>query len=210
MEILSRREERLSLSEVARELGCTAATACDSVNALEGKGLLRKERSSTDGRALALVLTDHGRQSAAQLASLPDPLCAAFDGLADTEQEALYRLSIKMIRGLQEKGALPVSKMCVRCKFFDPFRHRGTALPHHCHNANIAFADRQLRIDCAVFEAGDAAVQAMIWDRFVTPVELSKTDTGDGGKEVDGAAVTTNTKTEWKHESVALAGAAAT
>ena len=167
LELLVRRGESLSLSAVARELGVTAATACDSVSALESKGLVRKQRSTTDGRALALVLTDEGQHSAAQLAALPDPLWGAFDVLADTEQETLYRLSIKMIRGLQENGALPTSRMCLRCKFFDPFRYAGSATPHHCHQAQAPFAERQLRIDCSVFEAGDSSAQAELWERFV-------------------------------------------
>jgi DNA-binding MarR family transcriptional regulator len=167
LELLVRRGESLSLSAVARELGVTAATACDSVSALESKGLVRKQRSTTDGRALALVLTDEGQHSATQLAALPDPLWGAFDVLADTEQETLYRLSIKMLRGLQENGALPTSRMCLRCKFFDPFRYAGSPTPHHCHQAQTPFAERQLRIDCSVFEAGDAAAQAEMWERFV-------------------------------------------
>jgi DNA-binding MarR family transcriptional regulator len=167
LELLVRRGESLSLSAVARELGVTAATACDSVSALEHKGLVRKQRSTTDGRALALVLTEEGHQSATQLAALPDPLWGAFDALEDTEQETLYRLYLKMIRGLQESGALPTSRMCLRCKFFDPFRYTGSATPHHCHQAGMPIAERHLRIDCSVFEAGDAAAQTELWQRFV-------------------------------------------
>jgi DNA-binding MarR family transcriptional regulator len=152
---------------VARELGVTAATACDSVSALESKKLVCKQRSTTDGRALALVLTPEGQQAASQLAALPDPLWGAFDALAQNEQETLYRLSIKMIRGLQESGALPTSRMCVRCKYFDPFRFESSTTPHYCHLAQTPFAEGQLRIDCAVFEAGDADKQATLWERFV-------------------------------------------
>src|ERR1700735_5234703 len=130
--------------------------------------LVRTQRITPDGRALALVLPDEGQHSATQLAALPDPLWGAFDVLADTEQETLYRLSIKMIRGLQENGALPTSRMCLRCKFFDPFRYAGSATPHHCHQAQTPFAERQLRIDCSEFEAGDAAAQATLWQRCVT------------------------------------------
>jgi hypothetical protein len=137
------------------------------VSALESKGLVRKQRSTTDGRALALVLTDEGQHSARHLASLPDPLWGAFDVLADTEQETLYRLSIKMLRGLQQNGALPTSRMCLRCKFFDPFRYVGSPTPHHCHQMQTPFAERQLRIDCPVFEAGNAAAQAELWERFI-------------------------------------------
>jgi DNA-binding MarR family transcriptional regulator len=207
LELLVRRGESLSLSAVARELGVTAATACDSVSALENKGLVRKQRSTTDGRALALVLTEQGQQSATQLATLPDPLWGAFDALADEEQEQLYRLSIKMIRGLQEAGALPTSRMCVRCKFFDPFRYAaGSATPHHCHRMGMPFAERQLRIDCAIFEAGDAAAQAQLWERFIA--QSSEIETDDEGEEEEEAApracVTTS---EREHEPAAVAAA---
>lgn len=167
LQLLGSRDERLSLSAVAHELGVTAATACDSVGALESKSLVRKQRSPTDGRALALILTKEGRDAAVQLAALPDPLWSAFDVLGTKEQETLYRLSIKMIRGLQESGALPTSRMCVRCRFFDPFRHESSRTPHHCHRAEIALGEGQLRIDCTIFEAGDTAGQAAIWERFV-------------------------------------------
>lgn len=167
LQILGSRSDSLSLSAVARELGVTAATACDSVSALESKKLVCKQRSTTDGRALALVLTQEGQQAATQLAALPDPLWGAFDALAQNEQETLYRLSIKMIRGLQESGALPTSRMCVRCKYFDPFRFESSPTPHYCHLAQTPFTEGQLRIDCAVFEAGDADKQAALWERFV-------------------------------------------
>jgi len=166
LQLLGSREQSMSLSAVARELGVTAATACDSVSALENKKLVCKQRSTTDGRALALLLTEEGQQAAKQLAALPDPLWGAFDALATNEQETLYRLSIKMLRGLQETGRLPTSRMCVKCKFFDPFRYEGSRTPHHCHQAQMPLADRELRIDCSVFEAGDAAKQAALWERF--------------------------------------------
>lgn len=202
LELLARRGESLSLSAVARELGVTAATACDSVSALETKKLVCKQRSTTDGRALALLLTDEGKTLATQLLSLPDPLWGAFDALADTEQETLYRLSIKMLRGLQEAGALPTSRMCVRCKFFDPFRYAGSPTPHHCHQQQKAIAERELRIDCAVFEAGDAAAQATLWQRFASDrsaVALATASTAELSSETE------DDDSESEHESVQAA-----
>jgi DNA-binding MarR family transcriptional regulator len=194
------------------------------VSALESKGLVRKQRSTTDGRALALVLTDEGQHSATRLASLPDPLWGAFDVLADTEQETLYRLSIKMIRGLQENGALPTSRMCLRCKFFDPFRYAGSATPHHCHQAQMPFAERQLRIDCSVFEAGNAAAQAQLWERFVSqssedsePLETVRVietvrgtepmESIDSSDDEDSTHVPTSHAGEPANTAVAVAGA---
>jgi DNA-binding MarR family transcriptional regulator len=167
LQLLGSRGESMSLSAVARELGVTAATACDSVSALESKKLVCKQRSATDGRALALELTEQGRDSATALASLPDPLWGAFDALDEKEQETLYRFSIKMLHSLQQSGALPASRMCIRCKFFDPSHSSSpSAAQHYCHRMQSPFSERQLRIDCSVFEVADAAKQEMLWERF--------------------------------------------
>ncbi len=166
LEFLGSRHENLTLSAVARELGVTAATASDSVTALEAKGLVRKRRSLVDGRALALMLTTEGRHSVTELAALPDPLQAAFGSLSASEQEALYRTAMKMLHGLQQSGALPLSRMCIRCKYFDPFRHTQSATPHHCNLVGAPLADRHLRVDCPEHEVCAEPLQAELWQRF--------------------------------------------
>jgi DNA-binding MarR family transcriptional regulator len=169
LDVVASRRESLTLSALARELGVTPATASDSVGALESKGLVQKRRSSVDGRALALMLTSEGRSSVSALAALPDPLQDAFGFLTEDEQEVFYRSAIKMIRGLQESGALPASRMCVRCRFFDPFRTPGSATPHHCEWVDSPLADRHLRIECEEQEVGDEERQRGVWERFRSP-----------------------------------------
>jgi DNA-binding MarR family transcriptional regulator len=169
LDVVASQRESLTLSALARELGVTPATASDSVGALESKGLVQKRRSDVDGRALALMLTSEGRSSVIALAALPDPLQDAFGVLSEDEQQIFYRSAIKMIRGLQQSGALPVSRMCVRCRFFDPFRTPGSAMPHHCHLVNSPLADRHLRIECAEQEVGDEEEQRVLWERFNSP-----------------------------------------
>jgi len=169
LDVVASRRESLTLSALARELGVTPATASDSVGALESKGLVQKRRSDVDGRALALMLTNEGQTSVSHLASLPDPLQDAFGALTAAEQEIFYRSAMKMIRGLQETGALPVSRMCVRCQHFEPFRAPGSEYPHHCHLAGSPLADRHLRLECPEQEAGDPEQQAALWEKFNSP-----------------------------------------
>jgi DNA-binding MarR family transcriptional regulator len=169
LDVVASRRDSLTLSALARELGVTPATASDSVGALESKGLVQKRRSNVDGRALALMLTSEGRRSVTALAALPDPLRDAFGSLTEGEQEIFYRSAIKMIRGLQESGALPISRMCVRCRFFDPFKAPGSETPHHCTLMDTPLADRHLRIECAEQEFGDEDAQNAVWDRFNGP-----------------------------------------
>ncbi len=166
LELLGARRENLTLSTVARELGVTPATASDSITALEAKGLIRKRRSHVDGRALDIMLTAEGRRSVSALAALPDPLRAAFSTLTEAEQEGLYRSLVKMIRGLQDSGALPISRMCVRCRYFDPYRYPDSPTPHHCHLVGAPFADRHLRIDCPDQAFADEHMQQALWVRF--------------------------------------------
>jgi DNA-binding MarR family transcriptional regulator len=169
LDVVASRRESLTLSALARELGVTPATASDSVGALESKGLVQKRRSEVDGRALALMLTSEGQTSVTALAALPDPLQDAFGALTPDEQEIFYRAAMKMIRGLQQTGALPVSRMCVRCRHFEPFRATDSGNPHFCHLAASPLADRHLRLECPEHEAGDEATQTAIWERFNAP-----------------------------------------
>jgi DNA-binding MarR family transcriptional regulator len=169
LDVVASRRESLTLSALARELGVTPATASDSVGALESKGLVEKRRSDVDGRALALMLTSEGQSSVTALAALPDPLQDAFGALTAAEQEIFYRSAIKMIRGLQESGALPVSRMCVRCRHFEAFKASDRGYPHYCHLAGSPMADRHLRIECPEHEAGDEETQNSMWERFSPP-----------------------------------------
>jgi DNA-binding MarR family transcriptional regulator len=176
LDVVASRRESLTLSALARELGVTPATASDSVGALESKGLVQKRRSDVDGRALALMLTSEGQSSVTALAARPDPLQDAFGALTAAEQEIFYRSAIKMIRGLQETGALPVSRMCVRCRHFEPFRTAGSPYPHYCHLAGSPLADRHLRLECPEHAAGDADEQNMLWEKFNSPPPVNPSE----------------------------------
>jgi len=138
-----------TLSSLATELGVTAATASDSLSALERKGLVEKRRAEGDGRALAVRPTPAGRHLASRLALWPDFLLGALDELDALERELLQRALVKMIRSLQEKGRIPVARMCVGCRFFRPYVHADALAPHHCAFVDAPFGDAELRIDCA-------------------------------------------------------------
>jgi len=167
LRVLSSRDDGLSVADVAREIGITQATVCDSIGSLTAKHLVSRRRSTRDRRAVSLTLTETGKHRLHQLEELPDPLRVACHTLATKEQAALYRISIKIIRGLEEEGPLPPSRMCVRCKFFDPFRYADTQLPYHCQRADAQFAEDGLRIDCSIFEAADSAAQSALWTKFL-------------------------------------------
>lgn len=141
-----------SLSEVARQLAIGRPTASEAVSTLVAKGLVRKETDATDRRRVVLALTDAGHHAARQALLWPHFLAEVVDELEASEQAALVRALQKVIRRLQERGEIPVSRMCATCTYFRPHRHADPRRPHHCAYVDLPFGDRDLRFDCAEHE----------------------------------------------------------
>jgi hypothetical protein len=74
---------------------------------------------------------------------------------------------VKMIRTLQERGEIPVSRMCVTCRFFRPRVHDDPTRPHHCAFVDAPFGDRSLRLECADHEAAPEGQRARGWEQFL-------------------------------------------
>jgi DNA-binding MarR family transcriptional regulator len=159
----------LRMGALARQLGVTQPTASDSVAALQRKGLVAKAPLAGDGRAVVVRLTPDGVREAAAAAAWPDFLREAVGELSDAEQAAFLRGLVTMIRTLQEKGRIPVARMCVTCRFFRPFRHDDPARPHHCAFVDAPFGDGQLRLDCPDHAAAPAEQAAATWQAFRAP-----------------------------------------
>jgi DNA-binding MarR family transcriptional regulator len=161
----------LRLGALAAQLGVTAPTASDSVAALHRKGLVAKEPVAADGRAVVVRLTPTGTREAAAAADWPDFLLEAVDELSAAEQAAFLRALVTMIRTLQDKGRIPVARMCVSCRFFQPYRHDDPARPHHCAFVDAPFGDGQLRLDCPDHAAAPPEQAARTWHSFRAPAD---------------------------------------
>jgi DNA-binding MarR family transcriptional regulator len=153
----------LRLQEVAEALAIREATASEAVESLVSKGLVRKKRSGVDRRAVAISLTAKGKQEAVQVMEWPDYLLGAVGDLTQQEQEALLWMLIKMVRSLQRQGKISVARMCVNCRYFEPFRYPDRAKPHHCGFVNAPLGVGDLRLDCRDFEAAEASDREKIW-----------------------------------------------
>jgi DNA-binding MarR family transcriptional regulator len=159
----------LRLGELAGQLGVTAATTSDSVAALARKGLVSKAPLATDGRAVLVRLTAAGVREAAAAAAWPDFLLEAVDQLSAGEQAAFLRALVTMIRTLQTRGRIPVARMCVSCRFFQPYRHDHPTTPHHCAFVDAPFGDGELRLDCPDHLTAPEALAARNWETFRAP-----------------------------------------
>jgi DNA-binding MarR family transcriptional regulator len=153
---------------IALEIGVTQPTASDAAAALVRKGHLERRADPTDARATALHLTAKGQQAARAAAVWPDALLGAIGTLAPDEQSAFARGLTKMIRSLQERGEIPVQRMCATCRFFRPNAHDDAERPHHCAFVDAAFGDAALRLDCGDHEPADPSEQGAVWRRFAS------------------------------------------
>lgn len=88
----------ISQSQVAAEIGLDLNTCSDLVARMVAKGLLRRERSPSDGRSFALYLTDMGHAIAADgVARAAEYQAAVAQRLTENEREALTALLRKLI-----------------------------------------------------------------------------------------------------------------
>ncbi len=144
---------KTTISDAAEALAVTIATASDAAAALRAKHLVAKERGAKDARTVFLHLTGEGKRAARRAALWSDFLFEAAQALSPEEQTVFLRALIKMIRHLQEHGQIPVSRMCVTCRFFRPNVHADPERPHHCDFVDAPFGDRHLRLECPDHEA---------------------------------------------------------
>lgn len=161
-----RQERGLRLSEIATALAVTPATASEAVRTLVTKSLLRKERAADDGRAIVITLTDEGHRAAERAAGWSDFLIDAADAMTEEEQAIFLRGLVTMIRSLQERGDIPISRMCVTCQFFQPNRHPDSSRPHHCGFVDAPFGDRHLRLECVDHQPAPPALAEHTWQTF--------------------------------------------
>nr|WP_245432577.1 MarR family winged helix-turn-helix transcriptional regulator [Mesorhizobium loti] len=161
-----RGDDGLGVKEVAAHLGVSQPTATDSINALERKNHVAKHPGVTDKRAVRVALTADGLAAIGQTNREQSLAGQALAALGAGEREDLLLALVKMIRHLQETGAIPVQRMCVSCRYFAPFAHADTARPHHCKFVDAAFGQRELRIDCRDHLEADPSSRAATWDAF--------------------------------------------
>ncbi len=165
-----RTKSTATVSEIGEELAVALPTASEVLRVLEQRGLIRKQRSRADARTVMVSLTAKGRRKADVASGWPDFLAAAADTLPPAEQVSLLHALIKMIRTLQEQGDIPIAKMCVTCRFFQPNVHDDQERPHHCQLMDAPFGDRLLRIDCPDHQVAEKRDRDQTWERFMNGV----------------------------------------
>jgi DNA-binding MarR family transcriptional regulator len=146
--LLDGRGRPIRQGEIVAALASTPPTVSDAVKALRKKELLEASRDPGDARALLLGLTARGREEAGRLNDWPETLSGAVAALPDDDFAAMLRSTTTLMRELQDRQAIPVSQMCLTCRFFVPRAHPDRERPHHCDYVDAPFGDAELRVSC--------------------------------------------------------------
>jgi DNA-binding MarR family transcriptional regulator len=86
-----------TLAELAQDLGTDAPAATVLINALEARGLVKREAHPTNRRAKQVSLTAAGRRMLAVVATITDQPPPALTGLLQAELAALRRTLEKLV-----------------------------------------------------------------------------------------------------------------
>ncbi len=162
-----------TVSDITSVLGVTMPTASDVIAVLTRRGLLRKFRTEADGRVFTVMLTAKGRRRAEQVMGWPDFLLWAAELLPPEEQESLLRTLVKLIKSIQDRGEIPVARMCVTCAHFRPYVNQDSERPYHCELIGEDFGDRLIRVDCNEHEPAPPEQREQQWQAFINRVPIS-------------------------------------
>jgi len=100
--------ESASVSTVARYLGVSLPTVCWNIDQLEAAGLVRRERSERDRRAVELSLTPRGRKVESRLwAAIGRVMSEAGRDVSAEDAAAAVRVFREVARRLEAKPRSP-------------------------------------------------------------------------------------------------------
>lgn len=136
-----------NVSFLAKEFNVTKPTISDAIKALEKKGLIIKDVSSSDSRSYSIFLSDQGKNVVAETEDFAHPLASQLKHVAAGEKEALFKTLGNLIYQLNQQGILTVQRTCFACTFYTK---DGTG--HYCRLLERKLRHTDIRLDCNEFE----------------------------------------------------------
>lgn len=133
------------VGRLANELDVSQPTISDSAAALVDKGLLKRRRSTQDGRITLCTLTTHGHRISKKIRQQLRPLYAETDASDTDERGAALGVLLDEILRLQRAGIITVNRSCLSCLHYQPPVNDASA---HCLLLDTPLPPPELRVDC--------------------------------------------------------------
>ena len=145
LELAASRSDGVRITDAAAQIGVTQPTASDAARSLVDKGLLERRADPDDRRATRLHPTSEGGQLLDRLGSGHEAVARA---VSPRDRPAFFAALVRAVATLQRGGDIPLQRMCLSCKSFEPDRHDNPDKPHHCRFLNAAIGPAGLMLDC--------------------------------------------------------------
>ena len=158
MLLLSRRDREYRLATLAGELGSSVSVTMAVLSPLIAEGLVEmRPAPSYAAHDMRVAATERGLAETPAPANWADALLSEVDTLDAVTRQRMLRAVTSQIGDLQQAGRIPVTHMCLSCRFFEGYRHPGTVAPHHCWYVDAPFGYRELRLHCPDHSPSGAA-----------------------------------------------------
>jgi DNA-binding MarR family transcriptional regulator len=147
--LLSRRHDVYPLASLAADIGMTTQATHAAVTTLAREGLVTIDPSPSYAPSqVRVALTERGRAAAPETLNWAADILGELQNLDHSGERHLLTVVTTQIRRMQQHGDIPVTKMCVSCRFFEGYAHPGTDEPHHCWLVEAPFGHQALRVRC--------------------------------------------------------------
>jgi DNA-binding MarR family transcriptional regulator len=147
--LLVRRKDVYPLAALASDLGMSTTDTHAAVTTLAREGLVTVDPSpSYAPTQVRVALTERGRAQSPEVLNWAADLLGELQNLDLAGERQLLNVVTTQIRQMQQHGEIPVTKMCVTCRFFEGYAHPGTDEPHHCWLVGAPFGHQALRVRC--------------------------------------------------------------
>ncbi len=148
------RPDIATVSALARYLGCKPSTVTGIVDALEKKGLVRRNKiSGEDRRQVFLALTEKGLTVVKAVECLGKELEEIITSrITPEEQRLLDELLGRITATMKDKGYVFISEVCKTCDFLIFNRDPSSDRPHYCSCLNIFLNNMEIYEECPEYK----------------------------------------------------------
>lgn len=141
------KRELCNVSHLAKEFNVTKPTISDAIRALNRKGMISKDFSSSDNRSYTLQLTESGKKMVTQTNDFAMPLKNQIDNFNESELTGLLNTLSNLIYKLNYNGVLTVQRTCYGCKYYQ--KNKET---NYCNLLQKVLMTTEIRLDCPEYE----------------------------------------------------------
>ncbi|WP_046745434.1 MarR family winged helix-turn-helix transcriptional regulator [Kordia zhangzhouensis] len=141
------KRELCNVSHLAKEFNVTKPTISDAIRALNRKGMISKDFSSSDNRSYTLQLTESGKKMVTQTNDFAMPLKKQIDNFNESELTGLLNTLSNLIYKLNYNGVLTVQRTCYGCKYYQ--KNKET---NYCNLLQKILMTTEIRLDCPEYE----------------------------------------------------------